>query len=210
MAQNFDDCRRKWLTTEHELESCKEVLTKAETERGSLEVKLKHARNQVDVEIRRRQKAEADCEKLVCRMQISTLVCLHIVIYSPLVSPSSGSGSVLFVLFCFCNAGPSNSVDKGPSDHRGIIKQHPAECRAALSSGLPEHKLSGSNQPEYKPKVRNSHTVMYCRHVSIFETSLISAASHTVAVGWATWYNTDCSSPAVGGGVHLHVGTSDT
>ena len=45
--------------------SCKEVLTKAETERGALEVKLKHARNQVDVEIRRRQKAEADCEKLV-------------------------------------------------------------------------------------------------------------------------------------------------
>lgn len=65
MAQNFDDCRRKWLRTEHELGSCKEVLTKTETERGALEVKLKHARNQVDVEIRRRQKAEADCEKLV-------------------------------------------------------------------------------------------------------------------------------------------------
>ncbi|XP_062283370.1 rac GTPase-activating protein 1 [Scomber scombrus] len=70
MAQNFDDCRRKWLTTEHELESCKEVLTKAETERGSLEVKLKHARNQVDVEIRRRQKAEADCEKLDRQIQL--------------------------------------------------------------------------------------------------------------------------------------------
>lgn len=65
MAQNFDDCRRKWLRTQQELGSCKEALTKTETERGSLEVKLKHARNQVDVEIRRRQKAEADCEKLV-------------------------------------------------------------------------------------------------------------------------------------------------
>lgn len=68
MAQNFDDCRRKWLRTQQELGSCKEALTKTETERGSLEVKLKHARNQVDVEIRRRQKAEADCEKLVWRI----------------------------------------------------------------------------------------------------------------------------------------------
>lgn len=65
MALNFEECRRKWLKMEQDFCSCKEVLTKAETERGALEVKLKHARNQVDVEIRRRQKAEADCEKLV-------------------------------------------------------------------------------------------------------------------------------------------------
>lgn len=75
MAQNFEDCRRKWLRTEHELGSCKETLTKTETERGSLEVKLKHARNQVDVEIRRRQKAEADCEKLVCWIKMQAHVC---------------------------------------------------------------------------------------------------------------------------------------
>ncbi|XP_068194762.1 rac GTPase-activating protein 1 [Antennarius striatus] len=70
MAQQFDDCRRKWLKTENELGSCKESLTKTETERGALEVKLKHARNQVDVEIRRRQKAEADCEKLDRQIQL--------------------------------------------------------------------------------------------------------------------------------------------
>lgn len=66
MALNFEDSRRKWLRLEQDLISCKEVLTKSETEKGALEVKLKHARNQVDVEIRRRQKAEADCAKLVC------------------------------------------------------------------------------------------------------------------------------------------------
>lgn len=69
MAQNFEECRRKWLRTEQELGSCKEKLTKAEMERGALDVKLKHARNQVDVEIRRRQKAEADCETLVCSVK---------------------------------------------------------------------------------------------------------------------------------------------
>lgn len=68
MALNFEDSRRKWLRLEQDMNACKEVLTKAETERGALEVKLKHARNQVDVEIRRRQKAEADCAKLVCRL----------------------------------------------------------------------------------------------------------------------------------------------
>uniref|UniRef100_A0A3Q1EE67 Rac GTPase-activating protein 1 n=1 Tax=Acanthochromis polyacanthus TaxID=80966 RepID=A0A3Q1EE67_9TELE len=70
MAVNFEDCRKKWLRAGEELVSCKEMLTKAETERGALEVKLKHARNQVDVEIRRRQKAEAVHEKLERQLQL--------------------------------------------------------------------------------------------------------------------------------------------
>ncbi|XP_077368898.1 rac GTPase-activating protein 1 [Festucalex cinctus] len=70
MAQNFEDCRRKWLSAEQNLESCKEILTKTETEMSSLGVKLKHARNQVDVEIRRRQKAEADCDKMDRQIQL--------------------------------------------------------------------------------------------------------------------------------------------
>lgn len=41
---------------------------KTETECSALDVKLKHARNQVDVEIKRRQRAEADCEKLASIM----------------------------------------------------------------------------------------------------------------------------------------------
>ncbi|KAL2103654.1 hypothetical protein ACEWY4_000522 [Coilia grayii] len=70
LALNFEECRRKWLKLQQDFCSCKEVLAKAETERGALEVKLKHARNQVDVEIRRRQKAEADCEKLDRQIQL--------------------------------------------------------------------------------------------------------------------------------------------
>ncbi|KAA0707286.1 Rac GTPase-activating protein 1 [Triplophysa tibetana] len=70
MALNFEDSRRRWLRLEQELISCREVVTKAETEKGALEVKLKHARNQVDVEIRRRQKAEADCAKLDRQIQL--------------------------------------------------------------------------------------------------------------------------------------------
>uniref|UniRef100_A0A3Q4AP95 Rac GTPase-activating protein 1 n=1 Tax=Mola mola TaxID=94237 RepID=A0A3Q4AP95_MOLML len=70
MAVNFEDCRKKWLRADEELVSCKEVLAKVQTERGALEVRLKHARNQVDVEIRRRQKAEAVYEKLERQLQL--------------------------------------------------------------------------------------------------------------------------------------------
>uniref|UniRef100_A0A7N8YB53 Rac GTPase-activating protein 1 n=1 Tax=Mastacembelus armatus TaxID=205130 RepID=A0A7N8YB53_9TELE len=70
MAVNFEECRKKWLHAGEELVSCKEMLAKAQTERGALEVKLKHARNQVDVEIRRRQKAEAIYEKLERQLQL--------------------------------------------------------------------------------------------------------------------------------------------
>lgn len=77
MAVNFEDCRKKWLQVDEELVSCKEVLAKTETERGALEVKLKHARNQVEVEIRRRQKAEAVYEKLVGSTFIIHLACLQ-------------------------------------------------------------------------------------------------------------------------------------
>ncbi|KAM4740267.1 rac GTPase-activating protein 1-like [Anableps anableps] len=70
LAVNFEDCRKKWLLASEELVSCKEMLTKVETERGALEVKLKHARNQVDVEIRRRQNAEAIYEKLERQLQL--------------------------------------------------------------------------------------------------------------------------------------------
>lgn len=77
MAVNFEECRKKWLQADEDLVSCKEVLAKVETERGALEVKLKHARNQVDVEIRRRQKAEAVHDKLVGTAVLINLVYVY-------------------------------------------------------------------------------------------------------------------------------------
>ncbi|XP_069828262.1 rac GTPase-activating protein 1 isoform X2 [Dendropsophus ebraccatus] len=70
LAKNFEDFRRKWQKTEQELVKSRELLMKTETERSALEVKLKHARNQVDVEIKRRQRAEAECEKLERQIQL--------------------------------------------------------------------------------------------------------------------------------------------
>ncbi|XP_032600698.3 rac GTPase-activating protein 1 [Taeniopygia guttata] len=70
LAKNFEENRRKWQKMEEELSRCKDRLMKTEAERSALDVKLKHARNQVDVEIKRRQKAEMDCEKLERQIQL--------------------------------------------------------------------------------------------------------------------------------------------
>ncbi|XP_041097603.1 rac GTPase-activating protein 1 isoform X2 [Polyodon spathula] len=70
LARDFEECRRRWQKTDVELLRCKEILSKAETERSALDVKLKHARNQVDVEIKRRQRAETDYEKLERQIQL--------------------------------------------------------------------------------------------------------------------------------------------
>ncbi|NXI38900.1 RGAP1 protein, partial [Galbula dea] len=70
LAKNFEEYRVKIQKIEHELGRYRDLLMKTEAERGALEVKLKHARNQVDVEIKRRQKAETDCEKLERQMQL--------------------------------------------------------------------------------------------------------------------------------------------
>ncbi|KFW76946.1 Rac GTPase-activating protein 1, partial [Manacus vitellinus] len=70
LARSFEEWRRRWQRTEQELGRCKDQLLKSEAERSALDVKLKHARNQVDVEIKRRQRAELDCEKLERQIQL--------------------------------------------------------------------------------------------------------------------------------------------
>ncbi|XP_062827019.1 rac GTPase-activating protein 1 isoform X2 [Anolis carolinensis] len=70
LAKNFEEFRKKWQKMDHEVARYRDLLMKTETERSALDVKLKHARNQVDVEIKRRQRAEADCEKLERQIQL--------------------------------------------------------------------------------------------------------------------------------------------
>lgn len=69
-VRSVEDARRRWQGVETELGRCRQTLAKTETERAALDVKLKHARNQVDVEIKRRQKAEVECERLDRQIQL--------------------------------------------------------------------------------------------------------------------------------------------
>ncbi|GAA6065310.1 rac GTPase-activating protein 1 isoform X1 [Tachysurus ichikawai] len=72
VVRNFEVVRKKWLHAELELKKYKELLVKSDVARAALEVKLKHARNQVDVEIKKRYKVEADYQYLERQMLLMT------------------------------------------------------------------------------------------------------------------------------------------
>ncbi|KAL9966808.1 hypothetical protein ACROYT_G024930 [Oculina patagonica] len=54
-----EECRKKWLAAENEAVRLKQDIAKITAENEALEVKLKHARSQVEIEIKKRMKAEA-------------------------------------------------------------------------------------------------------------------------------------------------------
>ncbi|KAJ8350251.1 hypothetical protein SKAU_G00253810 [Synaphobranchus kaupii] len=77
VVKNYEVTRRRWLHADLELKKHKEVLVKSEVARTALEVKLKHARNQVDVEIKKRHKAETDYQYLERQMQLMCDILVH-------------------------------------------------------------------------------------------------------------------------------------
>lgn len=65
VVKNFEAVRKSWLRAELELKKYKELLVKSDVAKAALEIKLKHARNQLDVEMKKRHKIEADYQYLV-------------------------------------------------------------------------------------------------------------------------------------------------
>ncbi|XP_072106915.1 rac GTPase-activating protein 1-like [Mobula birostris] len=70
LALSFERCRKKWKAAEEELAASRNLLAEAQLEKTSLEIHLKHARHQLDIELKRRQKAELACEQLERRLQL--------------------------------------------------------------------------------------------------------------------------------------------
>ncbi|XP_029954675.1 rac GTPase-activating protein 1-like [Salarias fasciatus] len=70
LARNFEEVRKKWLHAEETLKTYKELLVKSDVAKAALEVKLKHARNQLDLEMKKRYKIEADFHYLQRQMQL--------------------------------------------------------------------------------------------------------------------------------------------
>lgn len=71
LVKNFETVRKQWLHAETELKKYKELLVKSDVAKAALEVKLKHARNQLDVEMKKRYKIEADYQYLVSKWRLS-------------------------------------------------------------------------------------------------------------------------------------------
>ncbi|XP_037533602.1 rac GTPase-activating protein 1 [Nematolebias whitei] len=70
VVKNFEVVRKSWLRTEMELKNYKELLVKSDVAKAALEIKLKHARNQLDVEMKKRHKIEVDYQYLTRQMQL--------------------------------------------------------------------------------------------------------------------------------------------
>ena len=67
VVRSFEATRQWCSWLEKDGQRAREQLARAEAERAALEVKLKHARNQVEVEMKKRHRAEAELEKDIGR-----------------------------------------------------------------------------------------------------------------------------------------------
>ncbi|XP_013403957.1 rac GTPase-activating protein 1 [Lingula anatina] len=63
-ARNQEECRKKWLEAEQHSKKLHDKIRKLETETNALETKLKHARSQIEHEMKKRTKAESDRDSL--------------------------------------------------------------------------------------------------------------------------------------------------
>ncbi|XP_061749274.1 rac GTPase-activating protein 1-like [Nerophis ophidion] len=77
VVNNFESFRKRWLQAELEMKKYKELLVKSDVAKAALEVKLKHARNQLDVEMKKRYKMEGDYHYLQRQMQLMCDILVH-------------------------------------------------------------------------------------------------------------------------------------
>ncbi|KAM9336991.1 rac GTPase-activating protein 1 [Symphorus nematophorus] len=77
VCRNFEAVRKQWMLTDVELKKYKELLVKSDVAKAALEVKLKHTRNQLDVEMRKRFKIERDYHYLQRQMQLMCDILVH-------------------------------------------------------------------------------------------------------------------------------------
>ncbi|KAM6397104.1 rac GTPase-activating protein 1-like [Pluvialis apricaria] len=89
IARSFEATRQRCWRLEQDGRRAREQLARVEAERAALEVKLKHARNQVEVEMKKRHRAEAELEKQERKLQL---------VFESLMREPWGSGEQCSVL----------------------------------------------------------------------------------------------------------------
>ncbi|NWS66618.1 RGAP1 protein, partial [Crotophaga sulcirostris] len=70
IAQCLETMRQRCCRLEQDGQRTREQLARVEAEQAALEVKLKHARRQVEVEIKKRHRVEAELEKQERKLQL--------------------------------------------------------------------------------------------------------------------------------------------
>ncbi|XP_029977932.1 rac GTPase-activating protein 1 [Sphaeramia orbicularis] len=77
VVKNFEAIRKRCVHAELELKKYKELLVKSDVSKAALEVKLKHARNQLEVEMKKRYKIEGDYQYMQRQMQLICDILIH-------------------------------------------------------------------------------------------------------------------------------------
>ncbi|XP_069838640.1 rac GTPase-activating protein 1-like [Dendropsophus ebraccatus] len=121
VAQSFEASRKRWQQAEKDLREKRETLLRCEIERSALQVKLKHARNQVDVEMKRRQRAETELQQVERQMQL-----IGELIQSDGQSAVPLSDSVL----AFLGGGRTNPASHGVGNRLSMVDE---SCGSFLS-----------------------------------------------------------------------------
>ncbi|KAL8183024.1 UNVERIFIED_CONTAM: hypothetical protein K2H54_012447, partial [Gekko kuhli] len=70
IARCLEGMRQRCCRLDHDLQRARDCLRRSESERSVLEVKLKHARHQVEVEMKKRHRAEAELETQERKLQL--------------------------------------------------------------------------------------------------------------------------------------------
>ncbi|KAM6460509.1 rac GTPase-activating protein 1-like isoform 1-T4 [Liasis olivaceus] len=83
IARCLEGMRQRCCWLDQDLQRARQQLRQSESERSVLEVKLKHARNQVEVEMKKRRWAEAELEKQECKLRLI----YDYLMADPLISP---------------------------------------------------------------------------------------------------------------------------
>ncbi|XP_056389955.1 rac GTPase-activating protein 1-like isoform X4 [Hyla sarda] len=121
VAQSFEATRRRWQEAEKELREKREIMLRCEIERSALQVKLKHARNQVDVEMKRRQRAETELQQVERQLQL---------IGELLQSDSQNAAPLSDSVLAFFGGGRSNPASQGAGNRLSVVDE---SCGSFLS-----------------------------------------------------------------------------
>ncbi|NXN52052.1 RGAP1 protein, partial [Rynchops niger] len=115
----FEATRQRCCRLEQDGQRVRDQLARVEAERAALEVKLKHARNQVEVEMNKRYRAEAELEKQERKLQL---------VFETLMREPWGSGEQCSVLSAL--AGRRFAASLAPGRRSSAVDE---SCQSLLS-----------------------------------------------------------------------------
>ncbi|XP_062823356.1 rac GTPase-activating protein 1 isoform X3 [Anolis carolinensis] len=136
IARSLEVIHQRCLQLDRDLKKVQEQLRQSEFERSGLEVKLKHARNQVEVEMKKRHGAEAELEKQERKLKL---------IYAYLMTDSQTAP--LSEDQCFCHSTLLPGKCCMPGDVLSAVEELGASCLSDISFDRSDDEIERGTRP---------------------------------------------------------------